>query len=114
MSNMTWRPKQRLGKLRERIAIQSASVDESDGQPSRTWSNLYASVPASYDPATGGETSRGRQTEANVKAVFTTRYLSGVTPEHRVVYGGENYGIVAIVRVAGGRRYMDIHCRGVA
>lgn len=111
---MTWRPKQRLGKLRERITIQSASVDETTGQPVRTWSTLEASVPASYDPATGSETTRGRQVEANVKAVFTIRFRTDVTTEHRVVYDSRNWGIVATVPVEGGRRYLELHCAAVA
>lgn len=110
----TWRPRTRLGKFRERITIERATVDISTGQPDRTWSTHMSSVPASYDPATGSETTRGRQVEANVKAVFTMHYTDGITPEDRVIYDGWTWGIVAMMPVEGGQRYMELHCTGVA
>lgn len=110
----TWRPRRRLGKLRERITIERATVDSTTGQPVRSWADHQTSVPASYDPATGSETTRGRQVEANVKAVFTVHYSSGITVEDRVAYDGRKWGIVAIVPVEGGKRYMELHCSGVA
>lgn len=111
---MTWRPRQRLGKFRERITIERATVEESTGQPIRTWAEHLTSVPASFEPATGGETVRGRQVEANVKAVFEVHYNGNVTPEDRIVYGGWIWGIVAILPHEGGKRYMSIHCQNVA
>lgn len=110
-----WRPtRHRIGKMRERITVQSATVDASTGETIRTWSNLYASEPAAYDPASGGETVRGRQVEANINAVFTVHYRSDYSTEYRVTYGGNAYGIVSVLPVQGGRRYLELHCKSIA
>lgn len=111
---MKWRPRTRLGKLRERIVIQRARTDISTGQPERTWEVHLNSVPASYDPVTGSETTRGRQVEANVKAVFTVHKTGEIKTTDRVLFDGNTWGIVAIVPFAGGERYLEIHCTGVA
>lgn len=114
MSN--WRPRRgfRVGKMRERINIQQASVTETTGQPVRSWANLYASEPASFEPASGGETIRGRQVEANVSAVFIIHKRTGINTEMRVVHDSTNYGIVRVLPVEGGNRYIELHCRALA
>lgn len=107
-------PRFRVGKLRERINVQEATVDESTGQPSRTWANLYANEPAGFEPVMGGETIRGRQVEANTTAIFTVHFRSGYSTELRVQHDSTNYGITRVVRVDGGRKYLELHCKAVA
>lgn len=97
--------------MRERITVQSATVVETTGQPVRTWANTFANEPASFEQASGGETARGRQVEANVAAVFTVHYRAGYDTEQRVVHDGINYGIVRVVPVEGGRRYLELRCK---
>lgn len=110
---MTWRPPRfRLGAMRERIAIQSATETVSDaGDVTRTWANTYASEPAKFEPITGSESLRGRQVEADVSVVFTVHYRSTYTPEMRVVHKGVNYGIAYVKPVEGGQRYIELHCK---
>lgn len=112
---MTFRPGRgfRVGAMRERITVQSATNDDSTGQRSRTWANLYADEPAAFMPTTGGESIRGEMVEAGISAVFTVRYRSGYSPENRLTHDGETYGIVYVKPVKGGRRYIDLHCKAV-
>ena len=113
---MSYRPGKgfRLGKMRERITVQSATVNESTGQPSRTWDQTFVTgEPASYDPAAGGETVSGKQVEANISAVFTVRYRDGYNAEQRLTHNGQIYGIVYVPPVKGGRRYQELHCKSV-
>lgn len=110
---MTFRPSRfRLGAMRERIKVESVAVSISDaGDKTETWSTLFASEPALFDPASGSETLRGRQVEAGINAVFTVHYRSGYEPTQRVTHNGTVYGIVFVKQVEGGRRYLELHCR---
>lgn len=111
---MTWRPRGlRLGALRQRITVQSVVVSISDaGDKTETWTDLYRNEPAEFAQVSGGESLRGRQVDASVNAVFTVHYRSRYAPEQRVVYNGVNYGIMFVRNVEGGRRYIELHCRG--
>ena len=100
--------------MRERITIERATVDESSGQPIRTWENHIADEPAEYDPAVGSETVKGRQVEANTKAVFLVHHTDDITTEDRVSFDGETFGIVALLPYQGGRRFLEIHTRGAS
>lgn len=102
-----------MAQLRERINIQTATVDESTGQPIRTWATTYGNEPAQWTPTAGSEVVRGRQVEAGISAVFTVNFREGYTPEMRVEHGAQYYGIVYVKPVDGGRRYIELHCKGV-
>jgi len=111
---MTWRPTRgfRVGKMRERINIQTPTeAIDSAGQPIKSWATTFENEPASYEPAAGTETIRGRQLEAGINAVFIIRYRSGLNTRQRVVFNSENYGIVHVKQIEGGRRYVELHCK---
>lgn len=103
-----------VGQMRERVTIQEATTEVSDGgRPVRSWSNKYAGQPASWRQVSGGETIRGRQIEAGVVAVFTIHARDGITPQMQLVHSGETYGIGSVHPVGGRDRYLDIHCKAV-
>lgn len=110
---MTYRPRNlRLGAMRERITVETATVDASTGQPVRTWATVVANEPAAFEQVTGGETLRGRQVEANVTAIFTVRFRSNTySVEQRITHNGIEYGIVRVMPVEGGRRYIELRCK---
>ena len=97
--------------MRERIAIQQPTHDDSTGQRLTTWVNRHAVVPAAYEPATGTETVRGRQVEANTSAVFLIRSVAGVRIDDRVIFAGGVFGVTSVKRVEGGNRYLELHCK---
>lgn len=114
---MSWqRPRRgfRLGQMRHRITIRYALVVTTAGEPVTTWLVRYQDEPASFEPSVGTETIRGRQVEANTKAVFVIHNRGGVSIDDRVEFDSDTYGIVAIVPSGGGDRYLELHCRGLA
>ena len=94
-----------------RIDVQTATVDESTGQPIRSWSNTFANEPASWTPTAGTETIRGRQVEAGIAGYFTVSFREGYSVEQRVIHNGLNYGIVYVKPIAGERRFIELHVR---
>lgn len=113
---MTWRPTHgfRLGAMRERVNLQTASeaVDDA-GQSIRTWSTTYTAQPAQRVPIRGGEGTRGRQVEAGIDEIFIVHYRSSITPQMRLVHDSRNYGIVYVNPIEGGRRYLELSCKAV-
>ena len=100
--------------MRERINIQTATVDESTGQPIRTWATTYATEPAQWTPTTGGEFVNGKIVEANINAVFTVHRRDSITPDDcRIQHGTQVYGIAYVYPVEGGLRYLDLHCKAI-
>lgn len=106
----------RVGALRHRITVQTASKTDgslTQGQRIVSWTNRLTDEPADYEFASGGQSSRGRQVEETVRAIFTVRYRSGYSTEEQVVFDGETYGIVHIEPVVGRDRYLRLHCKSV-
>lgn len=106
------RPKRfSIGDMRERIDIQSKTETvDNVGQPIVSWATALAGEPAKYEPINGSEVMRGRQLESNVKVVFTIHWRTGITDDMRVTYNGNNYGILYVHEVEGGKRYMELQC----
>lgn len=105
----------RTGGLRYRVTIQqpNPTYGTNLGQPIPSWTAWLTNEPADVDFPSGGQGSRGRQVEETVSAVFSVRYRSGHSVENRVVYDGQNYGIVRIKQVGGRQRWLELHCKSV-
>lgn len=112
---MNYRPKKfSSGMMRHRITLQSPTetLDEA-GQTVRGWTSTLTGEPADYMPTIGGEVIRGKQVEAGVSAVFTVRYRAGFyDPTKQILFDGTTYGIVHVKPVEGGKRYIELHCKG--
>lgn len=105
----------RVGQMRDRITVKvETTAQDAAGQPIVTLTNWLVDEPASFEPISGNETSRGRQVEAGIRAIFIVRYRSGYTPEMQISFDGQLYGIVHVHRVEGKTRYLELHCRAVA
>lgn len=110
-------PRANIGSLRERISIQEADYTPDNAkQPIATWSDRLTGIPASMEIVSGGETLRGRQIEAGVVAVFTCRWLDGITPMMRLVHDQQEktYGIVKVEPADDRRQFMFIQCKRLA
>lgn len=112
---MSGRPRgHRVGSMRYRCTIQQPTETlDSAGQPVVSWTQYVVDEPCEYSPTGGIESMRGRQVEAGTRAVFTVRYRSGYTTRMRLVFDGEEYGITAINRVDGLKKYLEIVCSAV-
>ena len=76
-----------IGRLRKRLALQSATDStDSYGQPTRTWAT-YATVWGSVEPVTASEAQTAMQQGVSITHKVTVRYLSTVTAEHRALLG---------------------------
>lgn len=103
-----------IGKLDQRIVIQSASeAVGSMGDVSKSWSTL-ATVWAAVAPATGREALTDDRTAATGQTKFTIRNRSDVTEAMRITWGGDTYNIRSVNRAGGRRMYLEIFAdRGV-
>lgn len=81
----------RAGLLRERIVIQNyTETRSSSGAQLKTWVK-FAERHALVRPSMGREQFDLAHTKAEQIVRFTLRYLSGVTEQMRILYGGRGY-----------------------
>lgn len=113
---MSYRPGRgfRVGAMRDRITVSTETTEQDDaGQPVVSLTDWLTNEPADFYHASGGETFRGRQLEAGIKAVFTVRYRSGYAANQLVTRSGVRYGVVHALPVDGKNRYTELHCKAV-
>ncbi len=69
--------------------------------------------PRRFSVVSGGQVFRGSQVNEGINAIFTVRYRDEYAPQHRILYGGQAYGIVFVQPIEGRDRYLDCHCKVV-
>ena len=101
----------KIGDLRHRVQIQNKTVQTDElQQQSDVWL-AYANVWASVRPVKGREYFAARQENAEVTAVVTMRYLSGITPDMRIVFGDRVFEIVSVINVDERNRVLELMCK---
>lgn len=100
----------RAGPMRHRVTIQerSAAVDAA-GQPLNTWTT-FASRWAAIERTPGNEVFASAQRNGRVPVVFRLRYLSGVMPSMRLVFGTKVHNILSAIDQAGMGEELLITC----
>lgn len=84
-------------RLRHSIGIQAPAVtQDAAGQPNTTWST-FATVWAEILDITGREYIAAGGTQNQAMTKITIRYLAGVVPSMRVVWGATTYNIEAVL-----------------
>ena len=103
----------RAGKLDRTVAIQSFGLAEvkPDGTPVEGWTTL-ATMRAQLISASTEEYQRAYGEGANMAVVFRTRWLAGVTVEHRVVFDGKTLNIRDVMEI-GRRNGLELRCEEV-
>jgi len=87
----------RAGKLRHRIIIQKATEAPNEyGEMVQTW-GTFATVNAAVEPLRGQELWAAQAQQARVTTRIRIRYLAGVTPKMRVLFGTRLYLIDFII-----------------
>ena len=102
----------RAGNLDRLINIQSFSntVDEY-GTPVEAWTD-FATVRAQLVQASTDEFLAGYGQSDNTVMIFRTRWIDGLTTEHRVVHSGKNLNIREIKEI--GRHHgLELRCEEV-
>lgn len=85
------------GQLRHRVTVQSLTVTQDEyGAPVETWTTM-ATVWVSIEPLEGREYFAARQVNAEVTGRIRMRYLPGVLPSMRVLYGTRTFNILSII-----------------
>ena len=90
----------RAGKLRRLVSIeQPIRTADASGEMVATWSVFAANLYAEVTPLSGNEKLQAQQINASVTNKVTIRYLPGIDPAMRVVYGTRNLQIVNVQNV---------------
>ena len=81
------------GRLRHRVTLQVPTRDPAFGSET-VWAD-YATVWAAVEPLRGREFYAAQQVASEVTGKITLRYLAGVAPEMRVLWGSRIYEILS-------------------
>lgn len=101
-------------RMRHRITVQTATTAvDASRQKIVTYVTRWTGEPAAIEEVSGGETVRGRQVEAGVSVLFRVNYRPGYSVTDRIIYDGQNYGIVRIETPDGVKRFHWLHCKAV-
>jgi SPP1 family predicted phage head-tail adaptor len=84
------------GRLRHSIEFQEPNeTQDNSGFPVPAWP-LFAASRASVEPLTGNELFQARQLHAEVTHKVIARYVAGIVPTHRIVFGSRAFDILSI------------------
>lgn len=100
------------GKLSHRIKLQQmtgAGGQDSTGQPQETWTDV-AEVWAAVEPIRGREYFAAQQVNAETTHRVRIRYLVGVTPMMRILFGARVLRIEAVINVDERNRELQLMC----
>lgn len=101
----------KIGKLRNRITIeQVVETQDLDGSVLESWS-FFVNAQASIEPISGREYFAAQSTQAEVTHRITMRYLAGITPKMRIVYGTRIFEILSVINVQERNRELQLMCR---
>ena len=99
------------GKLRRRITIQQPTLAQNaTGEMTPTWTSFAANLPAEIVPSNGKEVIQADQINAQQPILVRIRYLSGLLPKMRLVYGARTFEIQSVANIEERNREMELTC----
>lgn len=102
----------RSGRLDREIIIESLTTTANEfGTPHEVWTAV-ACARAELLQSTAAEFLRGYGEAQTIVAVFRTRWIDGISTEHRVRYDGKHLHIREIKEI-GRRRGLELRCEQV-
>ena len=87
---------------------QPIETQDATGESRIEWRHFRTAEPAAFTSLSGIETIRGRQLEAQTKAIFTVNNREGYTTKMRIRFEGRIYGITHINPLGVMRRELEI------
>lgn len=97
--------------MRQRVSIQSASVAKNSyGESIQTWTET-AEVWAAVEPLEGREYFQAQQVQAETSIRVRVRYLSGVVPTMRIIYGARTLEVLAVIDRDEQHKELHLMCR---
>lgn len=100
----------RAGKLRHRLIIQQVcEIQTASGDPQMMYRN-FATVWGAVEPLRGREFFAAHELQARVDIRVRVRYVAGVNPAMRVLFGSRIFEIVAVIEPEINRRELQLMC----
>lgn len=102
------------GRASHRIRLQRKSITRSPaGEEIVSWVNAVTDTPdglvwAEAWPLKGREFFAAQQTQYAADVRFRIRYRAGIEREHRIIWDGQPYDIIAIADVGADRHTLEI------
>lgn len=94
---------------RHRIDFETpVETQDATGESRIDWRPFLESEPAEFTSLSGIESVRGRQLEAQTKAIFKVNNREGYTTKMRIKFEGRIYGITHINPIGVMRRELEI------
>ena len=102
-----------IGGLRHKVKVMNRvnNIDAAGGQY-----ESYVSLGdrhASIDPISGREYFTGQQTAQEANYKIRMRYLAGITPSTRLVYGARVFDVLHIANISEQNRVLMLMCKEV-
>jgi len=105
----------KIGKLRKKIDIMKPlETADSYGDQVKNWTYVAVNRWAEVNPKSGRESFLRQQTIDEKAVTFGIRYLEGITPKMKVVYGNVDFNIQSIVNVDERNRELQLECTRVS
>ena len=101
------------GRLRHRVAIYSKTATQNSfGEEVITWT-LFGTYWAAVEPLQGREMLEARTDTAELTVRIRMRYISGITPEMRAIWGSNTYDILTVTDIKSMQREQHLMCHQV-
>lgn len=101
----------RAGELRHRVTIQQMQDTQNEyGEPVKEWVDVVT-VWASIEGLRGREYFEAQQTMAQADHRIKIRYMDGIKPTMRIVYGTRIFSIQSVLDPDGRRRELHLICK---
>lgn len=99
------------GKLRHRVTFQNPpTAQNSTGQVTGSYTTL-ATRWGSIEPLSGRELVNAQQISAEVTHRIRVRWLSGIAPKVRAVFGSRNFDILSVLNPEERKRELELLVR---
>lgn len=100
------------GKLRHRITIRKrVSAKDSRGQRNPTYKDRGCTVWADVRQVSGREAEKALAVHAETTWLIEMRYMEGIEPTDRIVYGTRTFEVLAALDPEQRQRRLIIHAR---
>jgi len=97
-----------IGDLRHQVLLQRyALLQDALDEPIETWATISTAW-AKISPVTGQEFFAADQLNSSVDHKITVRYIAGLSPKDRVLFGTRIFNIEAILDTDERRRYLTL------
>lgn len=97
--------------MRKKVTIQSATeANNSYGEPVKTWGNHAVNRWCEVVYETGLEAYDANRVRDEQPLTLRLRYVAGIVPKMRAVFGGNNYDIISVKNLDMVNRFIEIEC----